>query len=78
MAFHPADYQPTLAAQALYRNNMPLLGYIAGKPAAFTSKDHNFLPGETLEKQLVVINNSRKEGRAKPNGYSEEPPAERK
>jgi hypothetical protein len=59
LAFRPSDYQPTLAAEALYRNNMPLLGYIAGKPAAFTSKDHNFLPGETFEKQLIVINNSR-------------------
>ena len=35
------------------------MAYIAGKPAAFTSKDHNFLPGETVEKQIVVINNSR-------------------
>jgi beta-galactosidase/beta-glucuronidase len=60
LAFHPAEFQPTLAAQALYRNNMPLLGYIAGKPAAFTTKDHNFVPGETVEKLLVVINNSRK------------------
>jgi beta-galactosidase/beta-glucuronidase len=59
LAFHPADYQPTLAAEALYRNNMPLLAYIAGRPAAFTSKDHNFQPGETLEKQLIVLNNSR-------------------
>ena len=30
-----------------------------GKPAAFTSKDHNFYPGETVEKQIIVINNSR-------------------
>jgi hypothetical protein len=59
MAFKPSDYEPTLAAQALYRNNMPLLAYIGGKPAAFTSKDHNFLPGETVEKQLIVINNTR-------------------
>ncbi|MCB1128441.1 MAG: hypothetical protein KDM81_18240, partial [Verrucomicrobiae bacterium] len=36
-----------------------MLGYIAGKPGAFTSKDHNFLPGETVAKQLIVINNSR-------------------
>ena len=28
----------------------------------FTSKDHNFLPGETVEKQLIVINNSRADG----------------
>ena len=49
---------PRLAAEATDRNNMPLLAYIGGKPAAFTSKDHNFLPGETVEKQLIVINNS--------------------
>ena len=35
------------------------LAYIGGKPAAFTSKDHNFSPGETVEKQLIIINNSR-------------------
>ena len=40
---------------------MPLLAYIAGKPAAFTSKDHNFYPGETAEKQLILVNNSRLE-----------------
>ena len=50
---------PTAAAQALIRNNRPLLAYIAGKPDDFTSKDHNFLPGETVEKQLILINNSR-------------------
>ena len=33
-------------AQALLRNNRPLLAYIAGKPEPFTSKDHNFRPGE--------------------------------
>jgi hypothetical protein len=41
------------------RSNRPLLAYIGGKPARFTSKDHNFEPGETVEKQLIVINNSR-------------------
>jgi hypothetical protein len=60
LAFRPSQYEPTAAAQALYRNNMPLLAYLAGKPAAFTSKDHNFWPGEALEKQLIVINNSRR------------------
>jgi hypothetical protein len=59
LAFQRSDWVATPAAEALYRNNMPLLAYIAGKPAGFTSKDHNFLPGETVEKQLVVINNSR-------------------
>ena len=31
------------------RNNGPLLAYLGGKPARFTSKDHNFLAGETVE-----------------------------
>ena len=59
MAFELSDWVPTADGQAILRNNRPLLAYIAGKPAAFTSKDHNFRPGETVEKQLIVINNSR-------------------
>jgi hypothetical protein len=54
-----ADWVPTAAAQALIRNNRPLLAYIAGKAGSFTSKDHNYLPGERVEKQLILINNSR-------------------
>lgn len=59
LAFDRADWIATPAAQALLRNNMPLLGYVAGKSTSVTSKDHIFTPGEALEKQLVVINNSR-------------------
>ena len=59
LSFHPEDYRPTLVSESIYRNNRPLLAYIAGKPDAFTSRDHNFLPGETVRKQLVIINNSR-------------------
>jgi hypothetical protein len=54
------DWIPTAAAKALLRNNQPLLAYIAGKRERFTSKDHTFRPGETVEKQLIVLNNSRK------------------
>jgi hypothetical protein len=54
-----SDWVPTAAGQALLRNNRPLLTYVGGKPGKFTSKDHTFLPGETVEKQLIVINNSR-------------------
>ena len=43
----------------MLRNNLPLLAWIAGKPEHFTAKDHTFYPGETVEKQLIVINNSR-------------------
>ncbi len=59
LAYDFDDWLPTVAAKALIRNNGPLLAYIAGKPGAFTSKDHNFYPGETFEKQLILINNSR-------------------
>lgn len=60
MAYETEDWSPTAAAEALYRNNGPLLAFIAGKPEAPTSKDHNFVPGESVEKQLAVINNSRR------------------
>ncbi|MBC8427773.1 hypothetical protein H8D98_00780, partial [bacterium] len=58
-AYEREDWIPTRAAKALLRNNQPLLAYIGGKPTRFTSKDHNFHPGETVEKQLIIINNSR-------------------
>jgi hypothetical protein len=58
-AYRRDDWVPTPTAQSLMRNNMPLLGWIAGKSEHFTTKDHIFNPGETIEKQLIVINNSR-------------------
>jgi beta-galactosidase len=59
LAYRTEDWEATADGQAILRNNRPLLAYIAGKAAAFTSKDHNFVPGETVDKQLIVINNSR-------------------
>ena len=59
LGFDKDDWIAGGAAQALYRNNLPLLAYIAGKAEHFTSKDHNFVAGETFQKQLIVINNSR-------------------
>ncbi len=59
LAFEPSDWVATADGRALIRNNQPLLAYIGGKPSRFTSKDHNFHPGETVEKQLIVLNNSR-------------------
>ena len=58
-AFERSDWIPTADGQALIRNNRPLLAYIGGKPSRFTSKDHNFRPGEMVEKQIIVLNNSR-------------------
>jgi hypothetical protein len=59
LAFERSDWVPTTDALALIRNNRPLLAYIGGKPSRFTSKDHNFEPGEIVEKQLIILNNSR-------------------
>lgn len=59
LAFARDDWVPTAAAQTLLRYNRPLLAWLAGKPAAFTSKDHVFAAGESFEKQLIVLNNSR-------------------
>ncbi len=59
LAYQRSDWVPTPTAASLFRNNMPLLGWIAGQPEHFTVKDHAFHPGETIEKQLIVINNSR-------------------
>ncbi len=58
-SFDRSDWGPTVAGQALIRNNQPLLAYLGGKPSAFTAKDHNFHPGDTVEKQVIVINNAR-------------------
>jgi hypothetical protein len=60
MAFEREDWVPTVAGRAIARNNMPVLGWLAGKPDAFTGRDHDFLPGESFKKTLIVINNSRK------------------
>jgi hypothetical protein len=59
LAYGKADWVATRSADALVRNNRPLLAYIGGGVPAFTRKAHNYLPGETVEKQLIVINNSR-------------------
>jgi hypothetical protein len=59
LAFDFADWIPTEAGTAFRRNSRPLLAYLGGKPGAFTEKGHSFLPGETVVKQVVVVNDSR-------------------
>lgn len=59
MAYSMDDWEQTVAAKAITDNQGPLLAYIGGKPENFTDKSHNFLPGESFEKQLVIVNNSR-------------------
>jgi len=59
LGYERQDWISTAAARALIRNNGPLLAFIGGKSARFTSKDHNVSAGQTVEKQLILINNSR-------------------
>lgn len=59
LAYARSDWLPTDAGAAILRNNQPLLAYLGGKPGGFTAKDHIFHPGESIEKQLILINNSR-------------------
>jgi beta-galactosidase len=75
LAFAKDDWIPTLAAKALIRNNGPLLSFIAGKNEAFTSKDHNYYPGDLVEKQIIVINNSRETVRCEAEWSSDLPQA---
>lgn len=75
VGYNKADWINTLAADALIQNNLPLLAYIGGKTSAFTSKDHNFLPGTKFEKQLIVINNSREKITCECNWYLNLPEA---
>lgn len=59
LSFEKEDWIPNAAGKALIDNNQPLLVYIGGKPNKFTGKAHNFYPGESVEKQIIIINNSR-------------------
>ncbi len=44
---------------ALKEVNGPTLAWIAGPPGDYTAKEHNFSPGQTISKQIVLINDAR-------------------
>ncbi len=54
------DWQPNIRGAAFRRYNGPLLAYIAGKPERFTGRGHNYAPAQTVEKQIIVCNDSRR------------------
>ena len=54
------SHGPTSIGRSFLRWNQPLLAYIGGGPGRFTSKDHVFVPGDRVEKQLVIVNDSRR------------------
>jgi hypothetical protein len=52
-------YAPTSLGKTFLRWNKPIIAFIAGKSSHQTEKGGNFLQNEEMEKQLVVINDSR-------------------
>jgi beta-galactosidase len=44
---------------ALHKLNGPTLAWIAGPAEAYTAKDHHFSAGQSIEKQIVLINDTR-------------------
>lgn len=55
-----SDWIPNLRGAALLRYNRPLLAFIGGPARRITAQDHNMLPGQTVQKQIIVINDSRR------------------
>ncbi len=59
----PGAFEPTSLGRAFRRWNQPAIAFIGGEPGRFTEKGHNVLPGATVRKQLVVVNDSRRDVR---------------
>ena len=57
----PDCFEPTSVGRTFLRWNRPLVAFIGGGPKAFTDKSHNVTQGETLRKQLVMLNDTRRE-----------------
>jgi len=53
--------QMTEAGEALVETNSDTLAWITGPPEAFTAKDHHFVSGEIVRKQVALINDCREE-----------------
>jgi len=58
-AFRPEGTVIHPSGQAIIDNNGPTLAWISGSGKAFTAKDHHYAAGAAVEKQAVLINDSR-------------------
>lgn len=56
--FQPPGWQVSVAGEAQFANNGPVLAYIGGSPE-WVDKDHLFAPGQTVTKQIVILNDTR-------------------
>lgn len=51
-------FRETPIAKVFRRYNTPLLGLIVGDSGDFTEQGHNFFPGDSVSKQLLMINDT--------------------
>ena len=54
------EYEPTELGVAGLKWLKEKIAWIAGKTGDFTEKGHNFRPGETVRKQVMIVNDSRR------------------
>ena len=53
------DGKKTISGEALVANNSPTLAWISGSAEAFTAKTHHYKVDDTVDKQVVLINDTR-------------------
>jgi len=56
----PENFVISSLGRTFKRWNMPVVCYIGGGADRFTEKSHNFAPGDTIRKQLVLLNDTRR------------------
>ncbi len=56
----PGNFVVSSLGRTFKRWNMPVACYIGGGPSRFVEKSHIFLPGESIQKQLVLLNDARR------------------
>lgn len=59
----PQAFRPSSLGSTFLRWNMPLCAYLGGGPTRFTEKGHNFSAGEPVRKQLVILNDTRRDAK---------------
>jgi beta-galactosidase len=57
--YQPEGMQIFPSGEAMMAADGPTLAYIAGSAEAFTAKDHSFLAGQTIQKQVALLNDTR-------------------
>jgi len=54
-----AKFELSTTGKAVHAGFTPFLGWIGGKPGETTESGHNYAPGETVHKTLVMLNDTR-------------------